>query len=821
MDPILPLFAAELGKISLAAPQIPYVSTLTGTWISAAETTDVDYWVRHLRQPVRLATGFETLLARGDLALLEVGPGRSLSALARSQAGSDRVIVESLRHPEEARDDEAVLLQALARLWSAGVEIDWQGFQRHERRRRVALPAYPFERRRYWLDRGAAPAAPARGAGPADWLYAPVWHETPACRGGEDEELRTWLIFTDRGGLGAKLAGRLAERGHRAVTVLPGSGLTRLGKESYTLDPAAGESYAGLVRELAADPPDRIVHLWTLDEAAGSPLERLEASQTAGFWSLLYLAQALGGGGGAKEIDLTVVSSGLHALTGDEALRPEIATILGPLQVIPLENPVVRARSLDFALPAPGAIAEERLLRQLIAELLGPHDEPVIAWRGLRRWAPRYAKVAAPAAPRKPGLRERGVYLITGGLGGVGLELAGHLASAVQARLVLLSRSGLPPREAWDAPADEPVSPAIARGIRAVRHLESLGAEVLVLRADVSEEAPTRRALDEARRRFGAIHGVIHAAGVAGGGLIALKTPAAASAVLAPKLRGTLVLDSLLAGEALDFFVLCSSLTALLGGIGQVDYTAANAFLDAFAWSRAARGDSAVRAIDWDVWREVGMAVETELPADLAALRQASLAGGMLSREGVEIFGLALAAASPQCIVSTLDLAARAARMRTLQGGEAHGRAEPKGGAGASHARPDLEQAYVEPRNEVEALVADIFRGLLGIDRVGVDDDFFALGGHSLIGLQVISRIQEAFAVELTLRTLFEAPTVAQLAAAVVGARSGRGDGLPPAEPPSEPLSAEHARDRVDQLSDQEVDALLAELIFESEEPET
>ncbi|HEV7514700.1 MAG TPA: SDR family NAD(P)-dependent oxidoreductase, partial [Thermoanaerobaculia bacterium] len=207
--------------------------------------------------------------------------------------------------------------------------------------------------------------------------------------------------------------------------------------------------------------------------------------------------------------------------------------------------------------------------------------------------------------------RERGVYLVTGGLGGLGMTFARHLAETVKARLVLVSRTARP-----DA------------GDPRLLELERLGAEVMVVAADVGDPVAMATVVAAARERFGAIHGVVHAAGLPGGGLIQIKRPEAAAEVLAPKLQGTLVLERALGGERLDFFLLCSSINAVLGGFGQVDYCAANAFLDAFARSRAGRRGTFYVAVGWDRWREVGMAAATAESRPLHPLLDRCLTAG-------------------------------------------------------------------------------------------------------------------------------------------------------------------------------------------------
>ena len=259
-------------------------------------------------------------------------------------------------------------------------------------------------------------------------------------------------------------------------------------------------------------------------------------------------------------------------------------------------------------------------------------------------------------------LRQGGVYLITGGMGGVGLVLADYLAREFKAKLVLTGTAGAAAARAVGRPHGVARS-AGARmprraGFETVEALEAAGGEVLVGAADVIDEAAMRAVVDEACARFGRIDGVIHAAGVAGGGMIQLKTPEIADAVLAPKVTGTQVLERVLAGRQLDFLMLCSSLTGVLGGVGQVDYCGANAYLDAFAAHYTATTGNFGIAVNWNAWREVGMAVDTDVPVGLKdALKGAMLASGITNSEGVDAFRRILAQATDaQVALSPFDV---------------------------------------------------------------------------------------------------------------------------------------------------------------------
>jgi polyketide synthase PksJ len=819
--------SAVLRGVRLRPPAVPFVSNLTGTWITAAQATDPEYWVHQMCRTVRLAAGLGDLMAEADQVLLEVGPGQALSttALQHPACGGRHLVLASMRDRRERQSDLAFLLQTLGRLWLSGVPVDWSARAAPERRRKVPLPLYPFQRRRFWVEPGPAPAAAAppaatREAGravrrpdPGDWLYVPSWRRTlpprpaPASPATSPRD-RRWLIFADAWGVGAELATLLAAAGCEPALVRPaprrGAGPAGRDRE-HEIDPRMRADYTALIEGLAARDrlPGHIVHLWGLHpESELACADSAEELREIGCSSLIWLAQALGHLAPLPPLRLTAVASGLHSVLGDEVVSPDLATLAGPCLVIPRELPEISCRSVDLRLVEPSAERCRALAVQLHRELttepaatdlaaaLG--GAPVVAYRGAHRWV----RELLPAGPRaRPGvpscLRQRGVYLVTGGLGGMGLAFSGWLARTLAARLALVQRSPLPPRETWDDwLAKHGPDDAVSRKLRALFECEAAGGEVLVIRADVSDAAQAELAVAATRERFGRIDGVLHTAGVPGGGLIQGQEPARIAAVLAPKVAGTRILAQALAGEDLDCFVLCSSLLSLVGLPDRVEYSAANAFLDAFAQARAGRGRTLTVAINWDSWYGTTMGLSPQAVAS-------GVPNWMSPDEGVEVLLRALELGVPQVVVSTLDPASlsRGREDATPDGaGEA-----PR--AGRAHPRPQLATPFAPPRNDVERVLAEIWGDVLGIDRVGIHDRFLELGGDSILSLQVIARARRAD-LHLSLAQVYAQPTVAELAAvagspATAAAEQGDVTGAAPLTPIqswffAQPLRAPH-----------------------------
>jgi acyl transferase domain-containing protein len=815
MDAMLDEFAAEVKKINLQPPQIPYVSNRTGEWITAAEATNPNYWVEHLRRTVRFGEGLERFFAHPDWVLLEVGPGQTLSGLARQHQGkpTEQLVLSSLPHRNDQQPDARFMLSTTGRLWLAGAEVNWRQLHGDEERRRVSLPTYPFERQRFWVEyqpetgSAASSLQSAQGKKPdvADWFYLPSWKRSVPAELLRERELASeqlcWLVFMDECNVGAQVARRLLQAGQTVLIVKAGQQFTKQGEHEYTISPAESGDYRTLFEELRATGklPERILHFWSVTPDAYTHVdgEGFRQAQDKGFYSLLFLAQALGAQERlADHLQIEVISNQVQNVTGDEATSAGKATALAPCIVIPQEYPNITCRHTDIIIPKFENGTGTRVIEQLLTEFMAETSDTFVAYRGGHRWVQTFEEVRLEnAAEKRTRLRKRGVYLITGGLGGVGQVLAGHLARSSRARLVLVGRTSLPDRRDWpewlSAHDDED---EVSQKIRGVQELEEEGSEVLTLSADVSNLDEMKAVVQATLEKFGALNGVIHGAGLTADDSfqpIQESTRAACERHFQPKAHGLMVLDEALSDTPLDFCLLLSSLSSILGGLGFVAYAAANIFMDAYAGGRDSHGTVPWTSVNWDGWQ---LWEEDETNSELAEL-------AMLPEEGAEAFARILSREPvSQIAVSTSDLQARINRWVKLESLKETEDAL-SGEVTTAHARPDLGNAYVAPHSETERAVADTWQKLLGIERVGVNDNFFELGGHSLLALQVVARLRDAFQVEIPLRDLFDAPTIAELAARVEQTRHV-------AE--KEVWQIDEALQLVEQLSEAEIEALLA-----------
>jgi malonyl CoA-acyl carrier protein transacylase/SAM-dependent methyltransferase/aryl carrier-like protein len=476
MDPAVPALVARLSAVRLRAPQARYVSNVTGTWITTEDATDPAYYGRHLRGTVRFADGLAEILAEPGTVLVEVGPGTTLTTLARRHAPPGTILaMPTTPHPDEPGTAGETTLRAVGALWSAAVPVSWPQFDRASTARRVPLPSYPFARDRHWIE--ALPAEPkpypsseGRQADVAQWLSIPSWERVaPAAIAAGDangaravrlREAGPWLVLVDAAGVGADLAQHLRAAGAEVITVTRGGRYDERG-DAWTIDPAEAAHYDRLAAALAARRPSRlqIVHGWTIDAGGDTRpgAESLDGEYARGFASLIAIARTLGDQPWLSSCRVVVLTSQLHDVTGGEPIWPEKATVLGPCRTIPLEYPQFECLSIDVDPGDAGADDRARVVKLVIDTLVEEADRKVggygladtLAIRGRHRWRQVMQPRPLPPVEGLPGFKPRGVYVIAGGLKGVGLALAEHLARTLRARLVLVGRTPLPPPSTW------------------------------------------------------------------------------------------------------------------------------------------------------------------------------------------------------------------------------------------------------------------------------------------------------------------------------------------------------------------------------------
>ena len=625
LDPIIDQFRTGISEIKLSPPSKKFISNVSGDWVKD-EVTDPEYWVRHFRNPVRFHQGLGTILKDQNTILLEVGPGNTLCSLARQQKTKPLATISSLRHPSETTTDRQHFQTAIGRLWIAGRTIDWSDFRSDGSAQKIPLPTYPFERQKFWIEPGKITEnvdaiqylEPIQKLENIDeWFFKPDWIERLVEEVEAATESQNILYFGEQKSFSAQMCKRLRARGHRVVEVRIGDRYFKTNSNEFTINPEEGKlAYELLLAELNTEgfAPNQIISDWLLTEGesfrAGSSF--FHRNQECGFYGLVFLVQALGDLDQQSPLQIDVVSNGMQAVGDEFVSNPEKATVLGPLRVIPREYPHISVRSIDLHLEkgdeGQSIEPDTRTLDIIENEVLKFGCSEILAIRN----GDLYSETIVQAdlqSKRDAQLKTGGTYLLTGGFGGIGLTISEHLARNYQSNLVLISRKKLPERDSWDKWIETHTEEETIRQIiLKIRQLEELGSVVICESADVANVQDMHQIVSMAKDRFGRIDGVFHAAGYLEDGIIHSKSMDSMERVFTPKIHGTRVLMELLQGSNLDFFVLFGSSSAYLGSSGQVDYVAANSYLNALAQTAQALSSRLI-TIDWGVWKEVGAGV--------------------------------------------------------------------------------------------------------------------------------------------------------------------------------------------------------------------
>jgi acyl transferase domain-containing protein/aryl carrier-like protein len=760
--------------IPLRPPTLPLYSNLNGAR-AGSEMASADYWVRHARQAVRFGDGIAAMIKEQTGILLEVGPGATLAGLSRRGRTASAPALASLYN---GRSERRSIAQAVSELWRAGVAVNMDRFLEHRGGRRRALPTYPFQRERHWADvamgrqrtgsDGARRESFASTALPGisqQWLYRLEWRPTPHSPP-PPSATRTWILLADRGGLAEQLATRLRSRGENCTLV--------------DVDCAVRD-----LPQLLAESPTHVVHCPGVDVNDDGPLSAallLQAEQRL-CGSLLQLAQALASAPLSATPQLTVLTRGAMTVPGDTH-PPAIvsAPVVALGRAIATELPRLNCACIDLD---PGEIDFEALC----AELVGQGRDDLVALRGATRLVARLAAAAAVQSAASEVLEPDATYLITGGLGALGIRVARSFVERGARHLALIGRH--------EPSSDVAVS---------IHEMTQAGAEIRVFNADVGDTVALQTVFDSIRTGMPRLRGIVHAAGVLDDGVLEQQSWQRFARVMHPKLGGAWNLHLLSEKIPLRFFTMFSSAAALLGSSGQSNYCAANAFLDALAHYRRQHGLPAV-SIGWGGWAQAGMAAAQD-PATRSGRNGIAL---LQPTAALAVLHAVLADSPPHLGVVDID-------WQTLLSHFPVGRHPPLFEQFAHHQRVPVTVTSLsewlqssQPGSESSALI-DYVRQCLGAvlgrdaDQIDPDVPLLDLGLDSLLAIELRNRIETTGGPALTLARFLDGADARRIAA-LITERLPSPPGAVDRQPPDAALI-----ELVASMSDAEIEAQLASL---------
>jgi len=583
-----------------------------------------------------------------------------------------------------------------------------------------------------------------------------LWQKEPLKKpGGNISAASTGLVLLFAGQDSRLSAGCLKGK---VITILPGQKFIKKSDHEYILGNNP-KDYDSLLTALDGKPITRIIHAFALSGKTINTEKDLATSQENGVMSLFRLVKSLRYR--PETIDIVLLTGPTAAITGREKrLCPENATIAGLGKTVTLENPNLRCRSID--------IDSQTNIGNILKEIDSPYCAHKIAYRNNHRYIEVLNEFDINALPKKKiDIKEGNVYLITGGLGALGLEVAKYISGQAKVKLVLVSRAALPPRGEWEniirgEGQTGKIDDKLISKLRTIKEIEKNGSEIMTIAVDVADREGISRAIGDVRRKYSQINGIIHAAGVAGNGFIINKDEKTFERVLMPKVKGTWLLDRLTRRDGLDFFICFSSITAVLSAPGQGDYTAANAYLDAFVQIR----DNAF-SLDWAAWRDVGMAVDNDTDTSRGPFQP------LHTSEAIEIFAQILARnpVKNSIIIGKMD------NGRFESGSDRYSFVF----SGALDSRMDRDQ-IVSKRptsisvkqsksgktkrdyTEAESKIASVWQDILGYKEIDINGNFFEIGGDSLMLIQVYKKLEKIYHKNISMLELFMYPTIAKLA---------------------------------------------------------
>lgn len=757
VEEMLPSFLSVLKNVSYNAPNISFISTCTGGKISS-ELCDPSYWLMQMRRPVRFQKAIEELVDLGGHIFLEIGPGKTLTNFINQKSRHNQTIAFNTL-PIEKNCNKSLyvdLLSSLGELWLNGIKIDWISFYKDEFRRKRKIPTYQFQKEYYFIKPDKVFNAPlghkknSTSKSNHLYVYTPFWkseinpYKGKSTRGVEKKQ--SWLIFLDTFGFGKEIGEWLEKKNH-VVYVDQGSSFSRISENHYQIDVKREDDYEKLHDQLSLTQftVDHIIHLSSLTKADDMNKELSDFYQDVGFFSLTYISQIFLRKS-KPSIQLIVVSNYIKKVLSSDMIVSDKATLLGACDTIPHEYSGASTMYIDIQIPKTLCERQE-VLSQLYERIISDESQEnfslVTAMRNGCWWNEGYSlRHENDHTNVNHLIRKNGIYLITGGLGKIGMEIALFLAKENKITLFFLSRN---------FPISTADSSKYDKRHEKLNELKCLGADYYILQGDLTNEKWLKSSIEKIQDKFGPLNGIIHAAGITGSqALCPIKdvSPTFAWQQFSVKITALKNIYKFSNKTNLDFVILCSSLATLIGGKGFSTYSAANHFLNGFANQyQIENSRTDFFSINWDTWEE----------AEKLDDKYSNCIRKINARSGMEILEKILQLKiSPQVFVTASDLNLKIQYSNECREKLAENDNLVKNIQPIAFKSNSTSSSLID----FEQKVSNIFEECLGLKNIKKDSDFYDLGGHSLISLRLTSMLEKEFQVEITQNEFNSARTI-------------------------------------------------------------
>ena len=772
MEPMLDEFKTELNKVHWKKLMLPYISNYTGEYIKEEEATCPEYYLKHLRNSVQFEKGAEKFRKLEGALFVEVGAGDVLTRLVKRCIGIGNPVeaVSMLPGAKKQVEGSYQFAKSLSFLWKRGCAVNWNVLYEGRQVEKQSLPGYCFGRKMYWkygemvCSRGTADVRKKETVKKLS-LYEPVWipvEKPKDCK--EPQILDRYVIVAEQDSFSQALEERITQ-----------SGKTCFRNSLEETD---------WIANLPDNAKERIMVLMVLP--VDSHLEGLDSlwenCQKAREYlmKVISVLKKLHERYQENEVSVLLITSNMERIKNSESVNPLMTMVKGIVNTAEKEYPNFQLGCLDVERKNRDSY-QKAVMDGVTLFLEDSAKNKFQAYRSGQFMAIHYVlKEQKPQIIENEDLKYHGVYLITGGLGGIGLSIASHLASQYAATLILLTHSEFPERAEWDQWLQEHGGKdSISGKIKQILEFEEQGATVWVKRTSLSDPDMLSRVVEEVSQAFSKIDGVFHTAGIGDQTFIDFLTEEHVKKILEPKVMGTVCLYQQMmkhTKEKPGFVALFSSIASITGGIGQTAYACANAFLDGFAEMAKSYGIPAI-SINWDTWKETGMAVRAakDLEKQMENGREAQRAfnageakqnilgdHGIRTKDGITILFQHIKGmhhtTSQRLVVTDGELFSQSEiQLELLTHIEASVSMEKK-------ARPALKNEYEKPVSEIETELVRILEDFTGISPVGVNDNFFELGITSLDIIQINNKINKIYTKDSSIVKLYTYPTCRQLA---------------------------------------------------------
>lgn len=652
------------------------------------------------------------------------------------------------------------ILSEICELYVKGGEIPWDELYKGEKNRRVSLPVYPFRKSRCWIDIPEAEEIKEKNY-ESEIYHTMLWRPEPVMSGSKAAIQGNVLIFNDDRGIGREIASKLRTLGLFVVEVGFSDKFGKIDEHNYTVG-GNETDYNNLLKSMGSIQFSKIIHLMSITGGKEiEDLQELESSQKRGVYSLFYLTRALLADF-KEDIEIILISEHVNEVDKSEAyLKPEGAPLFGLGKVVMQEYPEIACRCMD--------IDEHCNIDSVIDEIQSNSGVYMVAYRDNCRYVEVFDKIETNPEQVGIQLKENGVYLITGGMGGIGLEMAKYLASKCKVNLALVNRTKMPERETWEEILGKNEDVRICHKIKSIQEIEKSGSKVLCYNLDISDIGLSKNLIDDLKEKYGSLNGIIHSAGVPGNAFVIRRREDDFNEVLRPKIHGTWILDRLTCNEKLDFLVMFSSGLSVIGESGHGDYVASNSYLDSYAAYRNRKGRKTL-TINWAAWKSVGTSVEYGYNVD-------RIFKAIPTEKALKAFDFALNSHMPRVIIGEfnyqeiyMDLIENLPFK--LSEGIVLNMAKNKKDQKLKR-KPVREKQFKEVKlagkeggeyTYIEMKLAQIYRDVLGFSEINIYDNFFEMGGDSILLTSVYKELEKEFPGKVKVADLFSYTTIYRLA---------------------------------------------------------